>query len=401
MADINENQPVVTQPEIPAELKQMMDISLNFNKPDFQIPVAAEAAPEGAPVAQPATQEPPVEPTFSLDLFKDKYGFQTPDDIFREIEEARTIKANPPQPQEIKFENELSEQLFYAIKENKLDDVYSALDKQLKLDRLTSSEVTAETADSIIKLGMQFEYADLTPSEIDYKFKKTYSYPKEPVQMADELDNEFEERHNEWKERVEDINMSKIIDAKVAKPKLQQAKSSISLPDINRPVQDDNYLAYQSELDKIVKEDEETKAIYQKATPTQVETKVRFIDEPNKIDFEFAYQPDGDSFKNAVEVASDSEKFFQRYRRQDGSLDREKYLSDINFLVNKDAIIMEAMKQAKNATIKASLPDNSGTGLNRMQPEIASTPEGSGSEIDKLMQISLSPYMKRNGVARV
>ena len=200
---------------------------------------------------------------------------------------------------------------------------------------------------------------------------------------------------------IEDINTSKIIDAKMARPKLQQAKTSISLPEINRPPQDENYLAYQSELDKIVKEDEETKAHYQKANPSQVETRVKFIDEPNNINFEFVFQPDGESFKKALEVASDSEKFFQRYRNQDGSLDRDKYLADINFIVNRDAIIMEAMKQAKNATIKASLPDNSGTGLNRMQPEIASNPEGSGSEIDKLMQMALNPYQKRNGIARV
>lgn len=200
---------------------------------------------------------------------------------------------------------------------------------------------------------------------------------------------------------IEDINTSKIIDAKLARPKLQQAKTSISLPEINRPPQDENYLAYQSELDKIVKEDEETKAHYQKANPSQVETRVKFIDEPNNINFEFVFQPDGESFKKALEVASDSEKFFQRYRNQDGSLDRDKYLADINFIVNRDAIIMEAMKQAKNATIKASLPDNSGTGLNRMQPEIASNPEGSGSEIDKLMQMALNPYQKRNGIARV
>jgi len=36
-----------------------------------------------------------------------------------------------------------------------------------------------------------------------------------------------------------------------------------------------------------------------------------------------------------------------------------------------------------------------------MQPEIASNPEGSGSEIDKLMQMALNPYQKRNGIARV
>ena len=355
-----------------------------------------EGNPNNPQSASPAETQP-----FSLDIFREKYGIESPEDIFKEIDEARIIKASPPQPQPITFENEFSEKLFNAIRENKIDEVYSALDKQLKLDKLTSSEVTVDNAESIIKLGMQIEYPDLTQSEIDYKFKKTYAYPKEPVELAVETAEEFEQRHNEWKGMIEDINTSKIIDAKLARPKLQQAKTSISLPEINRPPQDENYLAYQSELDKIVKEDEETKAHYQKANPSQVETRVKFIDEPNNINFEFVFQPDGESFKKALEVASDSEKFFQRYRNQDGSLDRDKYLADINFIVNRDAIIMEAMKQAKNATIKASLPDNSGTGLNRMQPEIASNPEGSGSEIDKLMQMALNPYQKRSGIARV
>lgn len=400
MADINENQPIEQGAEIPAELKQMMDISLNFNKPDFKVPTEQTPELEGNP-NNPQSASPAETQPFSLDIFREKYGIESPEDIFKEIDEARIIKASPPPPQPITFENEFSEKLFNAIRENKIDEVYSALDKQLKLDKLTSSEVTVDNAENIIKLGMQIEYPDLTQSEIDYKFKKTYAYPKEPVELAEETAEEFEQRHNEWKGMIEDINTSKIIDAKLARPKLQQAKTSISLPEINRPTQDENYLAYQSELDKIVKEDEETKAHYQKANPSQVETRVKFIDEPNNINFEFVFQPDGESFKKALEVASDSEKFFQRYRNQDGSLDRDKYLADINFIVNKDAIIMEAMKQAKNATIKASLPDNSGTGLNRMQPEIASNPEGSGSEIDKLMQMALNPYQKRNGIARV
>lgn len=55
---------------------------------------------------------------------------------------------------------------------------------------------------------------------------------------------------------------------------------------------------------------------------------------------------------------------------------------------------MEAMKQAKNAAIKAMLPDNSaGTGLNR-QPVL---PDVQQTELDKQMEMALKPYMRGNG----
>ena len=174
MADINENQPIEQGAEIPAELKQMMDISLNFNKPDFKVPTEQTPELEGNP-NNPQSASPAETQPFSLDIFREKYGIESPEDIFKEIDEARIIKASPPQPQPITFENEFSEKLFNAIRENKIDEVYSALDKQLKLDKLTSSEVTVDNAESIIKLGMQIEYPDLTQSEIDYKSKNTYA----------------------------------------------------------------------------------------------------------------------------------------------------------------------------------------------------------------------------------
>lgn len=364
------------QPTIAPEMAEMMAIHLNGGlKPDVQ----SNEGENGAVADSGSSQQ--QEPTpFQFQTFTEKFGWAKPEDAEREIQELRTFKATPPVA-EIKYENEVSKKLAEAWQAGKTDEVFNYLNQQRQLDRLTAAEVTDDSADEIIKLSMQLKYSEegLNEREINYKFNKQYALPKEPT--LDPEDEESVEKHNAWKESVEDIKMSKIIDGKVAKKELLAAKQNLVLPEIQQS-SNDAQIKQQQEFDAMAKLAEETVAEYKGYTPKTVETKINFNDVANKIAFEFQYEPDVESFKKTVEILSDDDLFAKSFNGQDGNLDRKKWFEVIHFGLNREKYLMEAMKQSKNATIKQTiLADNSGGGMNRQNTVV-----GEPSELQKNMQ---------------
>ena len=392
MADINEvtqEAPVAQTQEIPAELKQQMDLALGMKPVEPAQPTQEQNTP-----TQPVPHE--TAPQFDLTPFKERFGIEKQEDLLSIVEEYNRFKAEPPKPVELPFENDFSKNLFDAIKGGKIPDVYAALDQHLKLEKLTSSEITNDNADEIIKLGMKLEYPTLSEQEIDYQYKQQYKLPKEPVKGELEDDDDFEQRKADYEEAVYDIKMRKTIAAKMAQPKLEAAKTKISFPEIEKQVDPEyqEYLQYKKELEEDERIDAETKEAYKAFTPKDGETKLPFIDEANKINFEFQFEPDGEGFAKTIDLVSNPGKFYDLYKNPDGTSNRKKFLEDVYFSQNRERIIMEAMKQAKNAAIKAMLPDNSaGTGLNR-QPVL---PDVQQTELDKQMEMALKPYMRGNG----
>ena len=329
---------------------------------------------------QQATPEPT---PFTFDILKDKFGYGSPDEVLADIENLRNYKATPHTPEPIKFENTQSELLFKAIQAGKQDEVFKVLAEQQKLENLTSTEVTRDSAGDIIKLSMQLKYKDLSPSEIEYKFNKQYALPKQPIfNDSIETEDEYNEKLENWKEQVADIEMNKIIEAKLAKPELEVAKSKIVFPTFDNPV-DEGYAQYQKLLTETAEFEQKTKEAYKTITSKDVLTKVPFIDEANNVKFDFVYEPDSESFKKAVEIASDNEKFFNTFLNSDGSPNRQLWVDAILYATNKQHIITEAIKQGSNARIKSQLPDNDSGGLIRQLPQ-----EQSQNELDMYMQAS-------------
>lgn len=389
------DQPLQTQqPTISPEVAELMELSLNMGVPKEQKVEQPTQVQEEVNINTGNKQDAVLTPsevpqTSFFDTLREKFKYETPEEAISKIEELNSLK-NKPASAEVKFENEFNEKLFKAIQGGKHKEVSQLLMQQEKLESLTTTEVNKDTASDIIKLSMQLKYKDLTPSEIEYKFNKQFSIPKEPIQRIDEDDEDFETRKSDWKETVQDIEMTKIIEAKLAKPELEKAKSSISLPEIDNPV-DEDYLQYKKLLEEQSKVDEDVLKAYKSFTPKEIETKINFKDEPNKIAFDFQYEPDSESFNKSVDMALNFDLFFEKFKNQDGSPDRKKFLDAIHFAVNKDKILMEAIKQTKNATIKSFLPDNSNGGGNKYTPQ--SNTES--SEIDKLMRASLAGFMPK------
>ncbi len=372
MADGTVDTPVVTDD---TQLSPEQELAANMALAFGNGTVPAEAAPiienpviqePAAVVAEPVIVEAPV---FSFETLKEKFGYEKPEDALTEIEQLRLLKANPPKA-DLTFENETSEKLFKAWKAGKEDEVYAYLAEKKQLENLTSQDVTKDNATELIKLGMQMKYKELgvTQKEIDLKYNQQFALPKEPTQKEDEEDTDFTYRHDEWKQRVEDIETSKIFEARVAKKDLEAAKTKLVLPELESASPDESYLNYQKMIEKQAELDAQTKEAYKTISPKDVQTKVKFTDEANKIDFEFQYEPDSESFKKAVEIASDNEKFFNTFLNSDGSPNRSLWIDAIHYATNKAAIITEAIKQGSNARIKAQLPDNGSGGLIRQMP---------------------------------
>ncbi len=360
---------------IKTELATQMAISLNGG-------IAPEPAAPAAPVA-PTTE--PVTTADPFGLFKEKFGYESPEAAVTEIEALRAFRAAPP-PAALNFENEQSKRVAEALQAGKLAEVYEVLDRQMKIDRLTGGEVTADTAAEIIKFGMQEKYKDLTPAQINFRFNKQYGLPPKPALLPAEDQEEYNERVAAWQAQVDDRQMELLIDAQIAKPELLATKSKLVFPTINRP-EDAAFQEWQSLVQENERLAAETTQAYKAFTPTSLAMKINFKDEPNKIDFDFLFEPDPDSFKKAQEMTFDINTFWKNFIKPDGTPDRKEFLETIYFGLNRQKILLEALNQSKNATIKASLPDNSAGGLVRQLP-----PTQEPNELDAYMRASLKGH---------
>lgn len=379
---------VAQQPDFKAELDQMMAISLNGG-----IPPQATDTP-AATVDPPATTEATVQPQATevaqhsdpFGLLKDKFGYENHEAAIKEIEELRAFRAQPKLP-EFVFESEEDAKILKALAAGKRAELREFLNREAQIEQLVSGDVTKETAAQIVKLKMQLTNKDLTSQEIDYRYKKQFGVPPQPVRGIDEDDDEYNGRVAQWQEVVNDREMDLIIEAKMARPDIEKAKGQLSVPEIETPV-DEGYAQYQQMLEQKAKDDAATKEAYKAMTTKAIETKLNFKDEANKIDFEFQFEPDAEGFTKAVQTACDADLFWQTFTNSDGTPNRQKFLDAIYYANNKDKIIMSAINQGKNAAIKASLPDNSQGGILTKQV----TQNVEVSELDQQMRASLRGY---------
>lgn len=366
-------------PAVKAELDQQMAISLNGGI----LPQAADAPVVDAPVAAAAAA-----PSDPFGLIKTKFGYESPEAAVQDIEALRAFRLAPPAG-ELKFENEDSRRVVEALQAGKFQEVYDVLHKQMNIDRLTAGEMTPETAAEVVKLGMQMKYKDLTPAEINYKFNKQYAVPAKPGMLPAEDQEEYNERVAAWQAQVSDRQMDLMIDAKLARPELTSSKSKLVFPTIARP-QETEFQEWQKTVQENDQLAAETTQAYKAFTPKSLETKINFKDEPNKINFDFTHEPDPQSFAQTIDILSDINKLWQSFIGPDGKPDRKGFAEFVYAGMNRQKIVLDAMNQAKNATIRALLPDNSGGGLVRTLPQTQDSATEPG--LDTMMRASLKGY---------
>lgn len=377
-------EPQIQQVDHSAELKAQMDIALNGGIPTQAAEPAADATVDAGAAATVVTESSVSDP---FGLFKDKFGYQTPEDAIKNIEELIAFKAQP-RAEVFNVPDDESAAILRALVAGKKEDVWRALDQELRVERLLNVEVNKDSAVDIVKMGMALKYKDLTPDEINYKFNKQFAIPAKPVQSLEEEDADFQQRVGAWEEIVTDKQMELMIEAKLAKPELQNSKVKLTFPEIETDIPvDEGYVQYKKMLEDRTRMDAEIKVAYQKLTPKDVETKLNFKDEANKIAFEFQFEPDASMFTRAVDTANDAEKFWALFQNSDGTSNQKLFLETIMYAMDKSKVLRSAMNQTKNATIKAGLPDNSQGGLVRQIPQSQEP-----NELDQMMRASLKGY---------
>lgn len=346
---------------------------------DAPPPAEANTGSQPAAATQATTENDP------FGIFKEKYGWENPEAAIQDIDRLRAFESQPRTPEFTVPDNE-SAAILRALAAGKREDVWKALDHEMRIERLLTGEVNENSAADIVKMGMALKYKTLSPEQINYKFNKQFAIPAQPQKAFDEEEDVYNQRVAEWQQIANDRKMELMIEAEMAKPELQNAKGKLEIPDIETPV-DEGYIQYQKMLEESAKNDAETKAAYQKLTPKAIETKLNFKDEANKVAFEFQYEPDAEGFKKAVEIASNSDLFWQTFTNPDGTPNREKFLDAIYYANNKEKVLLAALNQSKNATIKAGLPDNSQGGLTRQTPQSQEP-----NELERNMQMALAGY---------
>lgn len=378
-------------PEISAE-QQAINQSMAYAFDEVPAAVVDNSNTDNAAntdTAAPVNTDTTPAPVFEFKTFTEKFGWEKPEDALTEIEELRNLKANPP-VQEQKYENEESKKLHQLFLAGKIEDAVEIINTQKKIESLTSSDVTADNADDIIKLNMQLKYKDagLTQKEIDYKYNKQYALPKEPVLDVDDEDSVA--AHAEWKERVDDIVTGKIIDAKAAKIDLQSQKQKLVLPEIQGDNNvDEDYEDWKASNAKAIEASETIlKPAINALKEADLSLNFKVEDSGNQMDFDVAITPTKEDFeiaqKNALDVFG---YIIKNCNNEKGEFVPQKlvrlFLLDQKFDNYAQSIARQAVNAERTRVIAKETGSNSTSGKDFITTN-------DKSELQKRMEFALS-----------
>jgi hypothetical protein len=356
-----------------------------FNKPIVNSEQPATSTAAQTENVVPVTSATETEESFDEPIYlKNNFGWENREAALAELNELRQLKANPPKVDSFKFENEESERLAKAINANR-KEVYKILEKQERIEALETLEVNKETAADIIKFGMQLTNPTLSPQEIEFQYKQDYVPPKEPVQKASEEEDEFKERHDEWKEAVERIEMKRVIAAKMAQPQLAAAKQKIVLPDISSTV-DEGYEAYKASN---ASADEAYNNVTVPALKSLKEADVPLSfnvnDANNKMQFDISIVPDATDFEAARQDSLSIMDFLTKNcYDKDGKFLPQNLQRIVLLANNYDKYGQAIARQAVNAERKRVIEQETVNGGGRRDFNIAVEP----TELDQLKQFA-------------
>lgn len=312
----------------------------------------ANVTPTPTPTPAPAATTTPAEEEEILDpkdWLKRELDIDDIAVIKAEREEYKKLKESVPN--EIKFSDDTSKQVYELLREGKVDDVIDIYSTKKRIDKVVAMEVNKDTAADFIKLNMALKYKDLSPEEINYKYDKQFYIPKEPKQGADELEEDFLERKAVWQEQVNDIQMNKIIEAKLAKPEIEKAKSQINLPNLtpqatNAPTPE--VLAAQEEAARVERQNFLNKLESDYAKFDGYTTKVK--DESVEIPVSFKAPDEAKAaIKERFKAGFDLNGFIDsRWSDEKGNQRIEQIISDIYVLENLDKVLSGVANNAAN-----------------------------------------------------
>lgn len=268
---------------------------------------------------------------------------------FNDWEEAKSEIEKLKKSSSVDYENEVSKKIHLALLEGNHDEVYSYLDNTRRLNSLLNSDLDDKLAEDIVKVSMRYKYPELSEEEVDFKYNKQFSLPKEPVQKYDESDEEFEERKKDWEYRVKDVKMELMIEAKSSRNQLKELQSEIKLPEIlsnngNQLTQEElksvqNYVdAYMKSVDGYVNQFDGFGVEYRDEDASLSSMYSPSIEERGLISNQLKYFAENDF--NANMLLAD------RWVKDDGHLNMNQIIQDLSLLHNSDKIIQKLVNDS-------------------------------------------------------
>lgn len=317
---------------------------------------------------QQTTPEVPIEPTvWFKEQFKD-FQWEDVEKAKADISDWKKAKDNPVK-EELKFENEISKNIYAHLSKGELKQVTEILKTQEKLDTYLSTDVNADTASEIIKLGLQLKHPNLKDKELEFHFSQQYGVPKEPVQKSTESDEDFEERHNEWKSKKETVEMNRIVQAKIMMPELEAAKGKLVLPDITPKA---NQVTQPSPED--LQKATQFKESYLKSAAESLKNFKGFShtveDKDVKIPLSYGLSPE------EVKVIDDKMKFFAEenfntnalfadlWMNEDGTINTNKMAEDLSRLYFGDKVAQKFAADSQAQRMEQFLKEKKNINLN-------------------------------------
>lgn len=344
-----------------------------------------EQKPEPPKPTETKSEEVKPEQSTIVEWYKD-YGWENLD-----VAKAEISKLKEHKPQEIKFENEESKKVHQLLAEGKIDEVLDIYSKQKSIEKVISAEVNKDTAADIIKLNMQLKYPTLTKDQIDFQFRQEYGLPKEPVQKDTEDEADFNERHQNWKDQVANIEMKTSIAATMAKPELEAAKQKLVLPDIFKQPENQKPPT-QEELEAAKKFDD---AFIQSVDSTIKDFNGFSVKVKNEavglaetaIDYlipDAEKQLLANEMKGFVEQGYDANSIFaQRWVNTDKTLNTKLMSEDRYWLTNRDKILQKVANDSATKAIDTYLKGKKNIDINETnQPGTATINKEDKTEMD-------------------
>lgn len=324
------------------------------------------------------------------DWLKREFEVEDPEILKQQIKEYRELKSKTQE--EIKFENEESKQLHELIRSGKTKEVKEFLETREKLSELVSSEVNEDVAESIIKLSMKLKNKDLTDKEIEFKYNKMYRIPKEPVKGYLEDDDDFEQRKSNWEQQVADIKMSKIIDAKTAKPELESYNQKLVLPQIEK-----QQTAAKEPTPEELESLNAAKQSFQQAVKKSLEEfngfDVNVQDKDVKYNAGYTLSTEektfvSDELSKFVEAGFDANSLFaDRWVSEDGkSINTAQMIKDLSLLYNQDKVTNKIATDAANKRLEAYLAEKKNVSIKESNHGSTFQPQQTKNTSEKLQE---------------
>lgn len=330
-----------------------------------------------------------IEPT---EWLKREFDIDDPAVLKQQINEYKELKAKPQE--ETKFADETSKQIYELLREGgeKKKEAIKILKEQEHIEELVSLEVNKENAAEIIKLQMKLKNKQLSKDEIDFEYKQNYELPKEPVQKSIEDDDDFKERHDEWKERCSIIETKRVIAAKLAQPELSNLKSELVLPEISgsnnqqQAQTPEDLAAFEQTKNSFIQSAKQTIEGFNGFT-TQVKDK--------DVDFSVSYTPSADERKllsdtltKLADAGFDANEIFvdRWYDVQNKTFKIEQMTKDLSrMLIGENADQKLAMDSA-NKRMDAFLAEKKNVNVTEGNKDSTFKPESEKTKNDKLAE---------------